>query len=279
MISIMFNKNFPYKKLRKLFAIAIVALFIQNIFLWINAGFDSGFIFVTCFMSHAIIVGLLLASGVLKKPKGDYDINFYDDLDDVGFLCISFSLVAGILGFLAFIGALKVVQSYSVSLIIFYGLNFVQIAIWSFIRVVLGNVLEEIYKINEFKKGTDVEYEVRDIKSKYKEIYNGLNDMEIGVVKPALSNIYNLWKGSFNIYLKLTHPKLFWETLDFLNNAVELMDTYKKSKIEMDLDFLKRLNNSAEEFYSFIYKKEQALREEELKVAIEVFEVKSQKAN
>lgn len=279
MISIMFNKNFPYKKLRKLFAIAIVALFIQNIFLWINAGFDSGFIFVTCFMSHAIIVGLLLASGVLKKPKGDYDINFYDDLDDVGFLCISFSLVAGILGFLAFIGALKVAQSYSVSLIIFYGLNFVQIAIWSFIRVVLGNVLEEIYKINEFKKGTDVEYEVRDIKSKYKEIYNGLNDMEIGVVKPALSNIYNLWKGSFNIYLKLTHPKLFWETLDFLNNAVELMDTYKKSKIEMDLDFLKRLNNSAEEFYSFIYKKEQALREEELKVAIEVFEVKSQKAN
>lgn len=279
MISIMFNKNFPYKKLRKLFAIAIVALFIQNIFLWINAGFDSGFIFVTCFMSHAIIVGLLLASGVLKKPKGDYDINFYDDLDDVGFLCISFSLVAGILGFLAFIGALKVAQSYSVSLIIFYGLNFVQIAIWSFIRVVLGNVLEEIYKINEFKKGTDVEYEVRDIKSKYKEIYNGLNDMEIGVVKPALSNIYNLWKGSFNIYLKLTHPKLFWETLDFLNNAVELMDTYKKSKIEMDLDFLKRLNNSAEEFYSFIYKKEQALREEELKVAMEVFEIKSQKAN
>lgn len=279
MISIMFNKNFPYKKLRKLFAIAIVALFIQNIFLWINAGFDSGFIFVTCFMSHAIIVGLLLASGVLKKPKGDYDINFYDDLDDVGFLCISFSLVASILGFLAFIGALKVAQSYSVSLIIFYGLNFVQIAIWSFIRVVLGNVLEEIYKINEFKKGTDVEYEVRDIKSKYKEIYNGLNDMEIGVVKPALSNIYNLWKGSFNIYLKLTHPKLFWETLDFLNNAVELMDTYKKSKIEMDLDFLKRLNKSAEEFYSFIYKKEQALREEELKVAIEVFEVKSQKAN
>lgn len=279
MISIMFNKNFPYKKLRKLFAIAIVALFIQNIFLWINAGFDSGFIFVTCFMSHAIIVGLLLASGVLKKPKGDYDINFYDDLDDVGFLCISFSLVAGILGFLAFIGALKVAQSYSVSLIIFYGLNFIQIAIWSFIRVVLGNVLEEIYKINEFKKGTDVEYEVRDIKSKYKEIYNGLNDMEIGVVKPALSNIYNLWKGSFNIYLKLTHPKLFWETLDFLNNAVELMDTYKKSKIEMDLDFLKRLNKSAEEFYSFIYKKEQALREEELKVAIEVFEVKSQKAN
>lgn len=279
MISIMFNKNFPYKKLRKLFAIAIVALFIQNIFLWINAGFDSGFIFVTCFMSHAIIVGLLLASGVLKKPKGDYDINFYDDLDDVGFLCISFSLVAGILGFLAFIGALKVAQSYSVSLIIFYGLNFVQIAIWSFIRVVLSNVLEEIYKINEFKKGTDVEYEVRDIKSKYKEIYNGLNDMEIGVVKPALSNIYNLWKGSFNIYLKLTHPKLFWETLDFLNNAVELMDTYKKSKIEMDLDFLKRLNNSAEEFYSFIYKKEQALREEELKVAMEVFEIKSQKAN
>lgn len=124
MISIMFNKNFPYKKLRKLFAIAIVALFIQNIFLWINAGFDSGFIFVTCFMSHAIIVGLLLASGVLKKPKGDCDINFYDDLDDAGFLCISFSLVAGILGFLAFIGALKVAQNYSVSLIIFYSLNF-----------------------------------------------------------------------------------------------------------------------------------------------------------
>ena len=279
MFSIMFNKNFPYKKLKKLFAIAIVALFVQNIFLWINAGFDSGFIFVTCFMSHAIIVGLLLASGVLNKPKGDYDINFYDDLDDVGFLCISFSLVASILGFFAFIDVLKVAQSYSVSLIIFYGLNFVQIAIWSFIRVVLGNVLEEIYKMNEFKKGTDVEYEVRGIKSKYKKIYNGLNDMEINVVKPALSNIYNLWKGSFNIYLKLVHPKLFWETLDFLNNAVELMDTYKKSKIEMDLDFLKRLNNSAEEFYSSIYKKEQDLRKEELKAAMEVFEIKSQKAN
>lgn len=277
MFSIIFNKNFPYKKLRKTLKIAFGVLILQAVFFWINVIFNSGFIVWTSAALHVVIMIALFGTGAYKISKDNYDEEFYNDLQNFCEWVIIHHASALFLGFLGFFieDVSEVAQSYATCLYIFYGLNFVGIVTWMAVWIFAADVLEEINKINKFKKGANVECEADELESKYEGVYDGLNDIEIDVIKPILSKICNLWESSFNEDDKLIRPDTFWETSDFLNNSFELIDAYKKSKVETDLDFLESFNKSAKEFYSSIHPKEQALRQEELKAAMKMFEIKS----
>lgn len=275
MLSIILNKDFPYEKLRKSIKIAIGVLILQAVLFWINVIFNSGIIVIASAACHVmIVIGLFVAN-----PKDNYDEEFYCDLVDFCEYVGVFSLGAILVGLCGFFveDVSEVAQSYPISLYIFYGLNFVSMIVWGTVWISVADVLEDVNKINKFKKGANVECEADELESKYERVYDGLDDIEIDVIKSTLSKIYNLWEGSFNEDDELIRPDTFWETSDFLNNSFELIDTYKKSKVEADLDFLESFNKSAEEFYRAIYPKEQVARAEELKAAMEIFKVKSQK--
>ena len=279
MFSVIFNKDFPYEKLRKTLKIAFGVLILQAVFFWINVIFNSGFIVWTNAALHVLIVISLFGTGAYKISKGHYDKEFYSDLQDFcewATIHHASALFLGLLGF--FLESVsEVAHSFPISLCIFYGLNFVGIATCIAVWIFATDVLDAINEAGKFKKGANVECEADELESKYEEVYDGLNDIEIDVIKPTLSKIYTLWKSSFNEYDELIRPDTFWETSDFLNNSFELIDAYKKSKVETNLDFLENFNESAEEFYKAIYPKEQASRGEELKAAMEVFRIKSQK--
>lgn len=279
MFSVIFNKDFPYEKLRKTLKIAFGVLILQAVFFWINVIFNSGFIVWTNAALHVLIVISLFGTGAYKISKGHYDKEFYSDLQDFcewATIHHASALFLGLLGF--FLESVsEVAQSYPVSLYIFYGLNFVGIATCIAVWIFATDVLDAINAAGKFKKGADVCVEVDELESKYEGVYSGLNDIEIDVIKPTLSKIYTLWESSFNEYDELIRPDTFWETSDFLNNSFELIDAYKKSKVETNLDFLESFNESAEEFYETIYPKEQLARGEELKAAMEIFKIKSQK--
>lgn len=279
MFSIIFNKDFPYEKLRKSIKIAFGVLFLQVVFFWINVIFNSGFIVWTNAALHVMVIISLFGTGAYKISKGHYDKEFYSDLQDFcewATIHHASALLLGLLGF--FVESVsEVAQSFPISLCIFYGLNFVGIATCIAVWIFATDVLDAINEADKFKKGADVECEADELESKYEEVYDGLNDVEIDVVKPTLSKIYNLWERSYNEDDELIRPDTFWETLDFLNNSFELLDAYKKSKVETNLDFLESFNESAKEFYETIYPKEQVARREELKTAMEIFKVKSQK--
>lgn len=279
MFSVIFNKDFPYKKLRKSIKIAIGVLILQAVFFWINVIFNSGFIVWTNAALHVVIVISLFGTGAYKISKGHYDKEFYSDLQDFCEWAIIHHTSALFLGLLGFFveSVSEVAHSFPISLCIFYGLNFVGIATCIAVWIFATDVLDAINAAGKFKKGADVCVEVDELESKYEGVYSGLNDIEIDVIKPTLSKIYTLWERSFNEDDELIRPGTFWETSDFLNNSFELIDAYKKSKVETDLDFLESFNESAKEFYNAIYPKEQVARGEELKAAMEVFKIKSQK--
>lgn len=280
MFSVIFNKDFPYKKLRKSIKIAIGVLILQAVFFWINVIFNSGFIVWTNAALHVVIVISLFGTGAYKISKGHYDKEFYSDLQDFCEWAIIHHTSALFLGLLGFFveSVSEVAHSFPISLCIFYGLNFVGIATCIAVWIFATDVLDAINAAGKFKKGADVCVEVDELESKYEGVYSGLNDIEIDVIKPTLSKIYTLWERSFNEDDELIRPGTFWETSDFLNNSFELIDAYKKSKVETDLDFLESFNESAKEFYNAIYPKEQVARGEELKAAMEVFKIKSQKS-
>lgn len=280
MFSVIFNKDFPYKKLRKSIKIAIGVLILQAVFFWINVIFNSGFIVWTNAALHVVIVISLFGTGAYKISKGHYDKEFYSDLQDFCEWAIIHHTSALFLGLLGFFveSVSEVAHSFPISLCIFYGPNFVGIATCIAVWIFATDVLDAINATGKFKKGADVCVEVDELESKYEGVYSGLNDIEIDVIKPTLSKIYTLWERSFNEDDELIRPGTFWETSDFLNNSFELIDAYKKSKVETDLDFLESFNESAKEFYNAIYPKEQVARGEELKAAMEVFKIKSQKS-
>lgn len=279
MFSVIFNKDFPYEKLRKSIKIAFGVLILQAVFFWINVIFNSGFIVWTNAALHVLIVISLFGTGAYKISKGHYDKEFYSDLQDFcewATIHHASALFLGLLGF--FVESVsEVAHSFPISLCIFYGLNFVGIATCVTVWIFATDVLDAINEAGKFKKGADVECEVQELESEYEGVYSGLNDVEIDTIKPTLSKIYSIWERSFNEDDELIRPDTFWETLDFLNNSFELIDAYKKSKIETNLDFLESFNKAAEEFYQAIYPKEQVARREELKTVMEIFKVKSQK--
>lgn len=279
MFGIILNKDFPYKKLRKLLAIATAVFLLQAVLFGVNLFYNEGFTFYICAIVYVFNCIFLFGTGVFKKPRNNYDEEFYGNLGELASVAFFSSTISSLLGLFGIFAecTLREAQSTFIFLIVFYLLNVVNLVLWLVIESCLSDVYESLYEINKYKKNTDVSFEVSELKPRFRERYVGLSSEEIDIIRPALSKIYKLWKSSYNDEKCLIRPGAFWETTEFLNNSIEVLDAYKKGKIDTDLNFLENFNKSAEDFYNTIYSKEQALRDEELKAAMEIFKIKSQK--
>ena len=281
MFGIILNKDFPYKKLRKLLTIATAVFLLQAVLFGVNLFYNEGFTFYICAIVYVFNCIFLFGTGVFKKPRNNYEEEFYGNLGELKDSIVFSSVISNLFGLFGIFAELAIegFEPTFIFLIIFYLLSVVNLVLWLFIESSLSDVYESLYEMNKYKKNTDVSFEVSELKPRFREMYVGLSSEEIDVIKPALSKIYKLWKSSYNDEKCLIRHGAFWEVTEFLNNSIEVMDAYKKGKIETDLEFLQKFSESAEEFYDGIGPKEQVLRQEELKAAMEIFKIKSQKAN
>ena len=163
--------------------------------------------------------------------------------------------------------------------VIFYIFNICSAVTWKAIRDDACDLAFEPKKQEEEKKeqkrNEDGFEETEVVRHLIRNILNGLKDEEKDIVEPAILKIEEMYKETFDSYYNINRVDTFHDIKEFLYDYNETLEIYKKGKGVNNLNFLKRLNNSAEEFYNNLYPREQARRIEELNNAVELLEIKS----
>ena len=163
--------------------------------------------------------------------------------------------------------------------VIFYILNICSAVTWKAIRDDAYDLAFEPKKQEEEKKeqkrNEDGFEETEAVRHLIRNILNGLKDEEKDVIEPTILKIEEMYKETFDSYYNINRADTFHDIKEFLGDYNETLEIYKKGKGMSNLNFLKRLNNSAEEFYNNLYPREQARRMEELNNAVELLEIKS----
>lgn len=164
-------------------------------------------------------------------------------------------------------------------IVLFYILNICSAVTWKAIRDDACDLAFEPKKQEEEKKeqkrNEDGFEETEVVRHLIRNILNGLKDEEKDIVEPAILKIEEMYKETFDSYYNINRVDTFHDIKEFLYDYNETLEIYKKGKGVNNLNFLKRLNNSAEEFYNNLYPREQARRIEELNNAVELLEIKS----
>lgn len=163
--------------------------------------------------------------------------------------------------------------------VIFYILNIFSAVTWKAIRddaydLALKPKRQEEEK-KEPKRNEDGFEETEVVRHLIKNILNNLKDEEKDIIEPTILKIEEMYKETFDSHYNINRADTFHDIKEFLDDYNETLEIYKRGKGMNNLNFLKRLNNSAEEFYNNLYPREQARRMEELKNATELLEIKS----
>lgn len=163
--------------------------------------------------------------------------------------------------------------------VIFYILNICSAVTWKAIRDDAYDLAFEPKRQEEEKKepkrNEDGFEETVVVRHLIKNILNGLKSEEKDIIEPAILKIEEMYKETFDSYYNINRTDTFHDIKEFLDDYNETLEIYKRGKGMNNLNFLKRLNNSAEEFYNNLYPREQARRIEELNNAVELMEIKS----
>lgn len=163
--------------------------------------------------------------------------------------------------------------------VIFYIFNICSAVTWKAIRDDAYDLAFEPKKQEEEKKeqkrNEDGFEETEVVRHLIKNILNNLKDEEKDIIEPTILKIEEMYKETFDTYYNINRADTFHDIKEFLYDYNKTLEIYKRGKGMNNLNFLKRLNNSAEEFYSNLYPREQARRMEELNNAVELLEIKS----
>lgn len=163
--------------------------------------------------------------------------------------------------------------------VIFYIFNICSAVTWKAIRDDAYDLAFEPKKQEEEKKeqkrNEDGFEETEVVRHLIRNILNGLKDEEKDIIEPTILKIEEMYKETFDTYYNINRADTFHDIKEFLYDYNETLEIYKKGKGMNNLNFLKRLNDSAEEFYNNLYPREQARRIEELNNAVELLEIKS----
>lgn len=165
------------------------------------------------------------------------------------------------------------------SIVIFYILNIFSAVTWKAIRDDAYDLAFEPKKQEEEKKepkrNEDGFEETEVVRHLIKNILNNLKDEEKDIIEPTILKIEEMYKETFDSHYNINRTDTFHDIKEFLSDYNETLEIYKKGKGMNNLNFLKRLNSSAEEFYNNLYPREQARRIEELNNAVELLKIKS----
>lgn len=162
--------------------------------------------------------------------------------------------------------------------VIFFILNICSAVTWKAIRDDAYDLAFEPKRQEEKKepkRNEDGFEETEAVRHLIKNILNGLKSEEKDIIGPTILKIEEMYKETFDSYYNIKRADTFHDIKEFLDDYNETLEIYKRGKGMNNPNFLKRLNNSAEEFYNNLYPREQARRMEELNNAAELLEIKS----
>lgn len=105
-------------------------------------------------------------------------------------------------------------------------------------------------------------------------MFDGLEYDEKDILKPCVLKLQELFMLSYDTLYNIKNPDVFCDIESFILRYEKTINAYKKGKGSSDLDFLERLNNSAEELYFTLNSKEQALKKDNFENKIEILKIK-----
>lgn len=250
-------------------------LFAINIF--INEDVIAFYVMFTFSAISLVVFIFSLFSLSMESTKKEYIIQISKKAD----LMYNIESIANFVGAIAILYSMFTDGIYLrfLPVVIFFILNVCSAITWKAVRDDAHNLAVEPKRQKEEKKepkrnedGFEATEAVRHL---IKNILNNLKDEEKNVVEPTILKIEEMYKETFDSYYNIKRADTFHDIKEFLDDYNETLEIYKKGKGMNNLNFLKRLNSSAEEFYNNLYPREQARRIEELNNAVELLKIKS----
>lgn len=135
MFGIILNKDFPYKKLRKLLTIATAVFLLQAVLFGVNLFYNEGFTFYICAIVYVFNCIFLFGTGVFKKPQNNYDEEFYGNLGELKDSIVFSSVISNLFGLFGIFAELAIegFEPTFIFLIIFYLLSSQEYPSYSFL--------------------------------------------------------------------------------------------------------------------------------------------------
>lgn len=138
-----------------------------------------------------------------------------------------------------------------------------------------GDVSKRIkYKAKMEEELKNTSNRVTETLSIIEHMFDGLEYDEKDILRPCVLRLQELFMLSYDTLYNIKNPNMFYDIESFILKYGKTINAYKKGKGSSDLDFLERLNNSAEELYFNLNSKEQALKKDNFENKIEIFKIK-----
>lgn len=158
---------------------------------------------------------------------------------------------------------------------VFFILNIVLFFNYNHIKSISKNLLENFeYKENLKEEIYNISSRVTKTVKVAEEMFYGLEEDEKDILRPCVVKLIHLFMLSYDNVYNIKNPNMFCDIESFILKYGKTINAYKKGKGSSDLDFLERLNNSAEELYFNLNSKEQALRKNDFNNKMEILKIK-----
>lgn len=242
-------------------------IFVISVFIGINDVFFISFIGIS--ISFFIFIAI--------DPKGEDDKAILENIIKMAKISqnvLLFFLLATI--FAICYGFLK--RPFNLGCILGYIFFFINIKLFfnfKNISKVSGDVLEKLEYKTKVKEDIDnMSFRVTKTLSIIEHMFDGLEYDEKDILRPCVQKLQELFMLSYDTLYNIKNPNMFYDIESFILRYAKTIQAYRKSKGVADLDFLKRLNSSAEELYFALNSKEQALKKNDFDNKIEMLKIK-----
>ena len=158
---------------------------------------------------------------------------------------------------------------------VFFILNVMRFFNFKSINRVSRDVLENLEYKTKVKEDIDnISFRVTETLSIIEHMFDGLEYDEKDILRPCVLKLQELFMLSYDTLYNIKNPNMFYDIERFILRYAKTIQAYRKGKGSSDLDFLERLNNSAEELYFTLNSKEQALRKDNFENKMDILKIK-----
>lgn len=162
-----------------------------------------------------------------------------------------------------------------IPLYIFYVINVLDYIIFKRLNICGKSILKKLE--DEKKREKKIETVSCNIEGTLKIIEETLNNLDFeekNILEPCVLKIKDLFVSTYDSLHNIKDCDMFFDIENFILDYSKAIDAYRKSGVAPDLDFLKKLNSSAEEFYNNINSKEQVLRKSDFESKMDILKIK-----
>lgn len=162
-----------------------------------------------------------------------------------------------------------------IPLYIFCVVNILDYIIFKRLNICGKSILKKFEDEKKREEKIDtISYNIEETFKIIEETLNNLDFEEKNILEPCVLKIKDLFMSTYDSSHNIQDCNMFFDIENFILDYSKAIDAYRKSSVAPDLDFLKKLNSSAEEFYNNINSKEQVLRKSDFENKMEILKIK-----